>query len=195
VKEFTLELVTITIGVLIALSLGGLVEWRHERVLVREAQENLRQEIADNQRELAKALADLPAKQTNVEHVLGVVDDLLASKKIDVTDLTLSLSMPDLSDASWQTADRTGALGHMTYADVERYAQVYSLQTIVTDEQARLLQQLTSALALIVNTDPTTSSRPDLESLRSRLLELHAQLFVHQQLAQKLLDRYAHVLH
>ena len=36
-KDFFLHLITITIGLLIALSLEGCVEWHHHRTLVREA--------------------------------------------------------------------------------------------------------------------------------------------------------------
>ena len=41
-KDFLLHLATITIGLLIALSLEGCVEWRHHRHLVQEAEEGLR---------------------------------------------------------------------------------------------------------------------------------------------------------
>ena len=51
-KEFSLQLVTITAGILIALSLEGLVEWNHNRALVREARTTISREIADNRKEL-----------------------------------------------------------------------------------------------------------------------------------------------
>ncbi len=41
VKHFFLHLLTITIGILIALSLEGIVEWAHHRSLVSEARMNL----------------------------------------------------------------------------------------------------------------------------------------------------------
>jgi len=51
-KDFLLQLVTITAGVLIALSLEGVREWSHYRTLVREARETLAREIAENMKEV-----------------------------------------------------------------------------------------------------------------------------------------------
>ena len=47
-KDFLLHILTITIGLLIALSLEGCVEWRHHRHLVAEARESLHEEIKAN---------------------------------------------------------------------------------------------------------------------------------------------------
>ena len=47
-RDFLLHLLTITIGLLIALSLEGLVDWRHHRHLVHEAETNLHGEIVRN---------------------------------------------------------------------------------------------------------------------------------------------------
>src|SRR5215831_16086023 len=56
VKEAIVHLSIVTAGILIALSLEGLVEWRHHRSLVREARENIAAEMQDNRKELQKAL-------------------------------------------------------------------------------------------------------------------------------------------
>src|SRR5262245_25696016 len=53
-KEFLLQLLTITAGVLIALLIEGMVEWNHHRTLVREAKEMIAREIADNKGALAR---------------------------------------------------------------------------------------------------------------------------------------------
>ena len=44
-KEFLRELITITAGILVALSLEGVIEWNHHRHLVRESRENIHTEI------------------------------------------------------------------------------------------------------------------------------------------------------
>jgi hypothetical protein len=58
-REFFLHLATITIGLLIALSLEGLVEWQHHRHLVHEAQASLYTEIKSNESRLASVLEDV----------------------------------------------------------------------------------------------------------------------------------------
>jgi hypothetical protein len=50
-KGFGIQLATITAGILIALSLEGVRETVRDRALVREARENIRHELADNQKE------------------------------------------------------------------------------------------------------------------------------------------------
>ncbi len=47
-KDFSLHLLTITIGLLIALSLESCVEWQHRRHLVREAEDGLNGEVKEN---------------------------------------------------------------------------------------------------------------------------------------------------
>lgn len=58
-KQFLEELVTITAGILIALALEGLVNWRHHRTLAREARANVLSEVRENQRDLTKEREDL----------------------------------------------------------------------------------------------------------------------------------------
>jgi hypothetical protein len=50
IKEAIVHLAIVTIGILIALSLEGLVEWRHHRELVQEARANIADEIRDTAR-------------------------------------------------------------------------------------------------------------------------------------------------
>jgi hypothetical protein len=66
VRHFLIHLLTITVGILIALSLEGLNEWRHHRNLVHEAQSNLANELHDNleqQRAIANVLAAIASTQ------------------------------------------------------------------------------------------------------------------------------------
>ena len=54
-KDFLLHLFTITIGLLIALSLEGMVEWFHHRHLVHEAEASLYREIDGNAKGIVEA--------------------------------------------------------------------------------------------------------------------------------------------
>jgi hypothetical protein len=59
-KEALVHLGIVTVGILIALSLEGLLEWQHHRHLVREANENITQELRENEKELRDFLAAVP---------------------------------------------------------------------------------------------------------------------------------------
>ena len=79
-RDFFIHLFTITCGLLIALSLEGLVEWSHHRSLVHEARANIRQEIEDNQK--------------------------AANKNLASTDKNLQITRSDLATETWSADDR-----------------------------------------------------------------------------------------
>src|SRR5262252_5262667 len=63
IKEAAVHLLIVTVGILIALSLEGIVEYVHHRTIVREAREIMRHEIEENRNELDKTLAHIKDKQ------------------------------------------------------------------------------------------------------------------------------------
>lgn len=138
VRQFLLHLLTITIGLLIALGLEGCVEWVHHRNLQREADANLRQELRDNRRELASTRAAISGERQNLVSILKFVDARSQKQPYDVHRLSLNYVLATVRDASWRTASATGALSYMDYDHVKQYADAYQLQ----DEYSRL-QRLT----------------------------------------------------
>ena len=117
-KHFVVELLTITTGVLIALSLEGLLEWNNHRLLVREAKAIIAREIADNKTELGRYLSGTEQRLTDVATSPILASDLLTTRKSDVGEIKLQLDLSPLSAAGWHTAERTNALAYMEYADV-----------------------------------------------------------------------------
>ena len=66
-RDIFIHLATITVGLFIALSLEGCVEWQHHRHLVREARENIRTEMQENQKELHDTLGQIHKEQAQVK--------------------------------------------------------------------------------------------------------------------------------
>jgi len=52
----------------------------------------------------------MPARDKKIDVALQFANELLKTKRTDVHQLELGLNFPTLSSASWQTAERTGAL-------------------------------------------------------------------------------------
>ena len=77
-KDFLLHLLTITIGLLIALGLEGCVEHWKQRELTKDADTKLRQEIRDNAKEIALVHTANATEQANLKRI---VDFLNARKK------------------------------------------------------------------------------------------------------------------
>lgn len=194
VREFARELVTITAGVLIALALEGLVGWHHDNALVREARQTIAHEIADNKRELDGSLASWAAKQQDIDTALKMANDVLATGRSKTDQISLQLLFGDLSASAWQTAERTGALSHMSYEEVEADASVYGLQDLLVSEQRTALARLTTALAFVEGVDPTRAPASDLRAFREQVLNLRAEMFVLEQLGHRLSSRYAKVM-
>jgi hypothetical protein len=191
-KEFLVHIGTVTIGILIALSLENLVEWNHHRHLLNEARENIRSEIADNLSELRGSLATTNKLKQNHQNALQWVSDLESKHQSSIHELSVGANLADLSNASWTTAQETGALGLMNYAEVKRGATVYQLQ----DEFQRL--QRASEDAAIAATvlfagqseDPTKTPTEQLRNERDLLQRSLSELEVKQQVGVQLEKRY-----
>jgi hypothetical protein len=96
---------------------------------VREAKENIAQEIHDNAESLAQEMNSLPLEEKQLEKLLIVVSE--EEKGGAATpDQRLVWSVARLNDSSWNTAFSTGAVGHMGYGEVRRYSQLYGLQQL-----------------------------------------------------------------
>lgn len=139
-RRVGLELVIIVAGVLIALSFDGLVEWRREQKLVREARENLTQEIRENRERLHGSLESNLKHRKDVANGLAELDRLIAAGSGEHT-VRAGLSSTQLRQSSWDTAQSTGAIRHMSYAEVKTYTLLYDMQRDWGRIQNRLIDQ------------------------------------------------------
>jgi hypothetical protein len=198
-KDFGIQLVTITAGVLIALSLEGVRESIRDRALVREARENIHREISDNKRELDGELQAMPDRTKKIDTALRFANELLKTRHTEIHQVELGLSFPELSTASWQTAERTGALAHMDYAEVQKYAALYTFQSLLTEQHRRALDMLSAAIGIVTMTmsdddGPSKASAADLERFREQVISLRSLLFVEEQMTHAASERYKKAL-
>src|SRR5690349_14831397 len=142
------HLAIITAGVLIALTLEGIVSWLDHRMLVREAVANLTAELRNNKKELDGMFAGLDKEDDQLEH-LGQLADELAKGPLTKAEARLDIFGVELKNAAVTTGQITGAFGYMEYDQVRRYADVYDLQAGFMRGQERENQQLAGVLAFI----------------------------------------------
>ena len=71
-RDFLLHI--ITIGLLIALGLEGLVEWQHHRHLVHEAEVSLHNEIENNAKQMPSALEASRKESAELKQDLAVLN-------------------------------------------------------------------------------------------------------------------------
>ncbi|MGO9933706.1 MAG: hypothetical protein ACLPV8_18105 [Steroidobacteraceae bacterium] len=114
-RDFFLQLLMITIGLFIALTLQAGVESLHHRHLVREARENLRREIQINRNHYSENVLNLEKNRRQLAHDIDVLGDLRSGKPIEKNALVWSWAWNGYIDASWKTARDTGAVSYMSF--------------------------------------------------------------------------------
>jgi len=192
-KELLVQLFTITLGVLIALGLEGLVERQHHRSLVREAREMIDREIEDNRKDLGGELALMSKRKQDLGQAFQLADELLTTKQSQIHEFSLGMQLASLDDASWRTAERTSALSYMAYEEVKKYSGVYALQELFVAQQRLVLQRLSAALPISALGDPYKAQAKDLEAFRTHVLATVGELTVEEQLGAQLLKAYEEV--
>jgi hypothetical protein len=193
-RYFVIELLIVTAGVLIALSVDSLREWNEYRMLVREARANIARELVDNKKEVDASLNEVATRKANIRNALTLANDLLTTRKSDIQQFQLGFSLAEVSAASWQSAERTGALGHMEYAEVQKYSRLYAFQELYAAQQREAVQRISAAIAILSDTNPHEALPDDLRAFRQHLLVLGGELEVERQLATRLSELYAEAL-
>ena len=194
IRDFFLHLFVITVGLLIALGLEGMVEWRHHVHLRREADANLRLEIEDNRKDLASSMAAMPAEIKNMQKIIIFLRIRQSGKVVLVPKLDLGVTISTLQDASWQTANATGALGLMDYRQVQRYAAVYQLQKKLDTLQDASFAPLITLGAYLGTEHPEEISKEDATAAILKVHELLAHLVAIRELGAGLDKTYGDAL-
>ncbi len=133
VRDFVVHLLTITVGLLIALALEAGVEAMHHRHQRKEAEAMIRQEITDNRKYVVDNANGLKAEIAGMTTVLNTLDVLSAGQghtlaKAELKEGDLHFSEGPMQDSAWRTASSTGALSYMDYAEVEKFSGAYKEQ-------------------------------------------------------------------
>ena len=194
-SDYFFSFITITAGVLIALLINGMVEWNNNRALVAQARQTIADEVRGNKKDLDSTLTGMADDVKQFDNALKFANDLLTSRRTSISELKLHLNLADVTAAGWHSAERTGALSHMPYTEVQRYSLLYDLQDLYTEQQRALLGQLAAASSILSGDfNPDNPNPKDLEDFRNRVLQLRSHLVIHEQMARRLAERYAEVI-
>lgn len=194
IRDFLLHLLTITVGLLIALGLEAAVEWRHHVHLRHEAEENIRREIRDNQKDLRDVLNSVPGEQTNFKTLAAFLQAHAAGQPAEIHSVNIAVQLVTPQDASWQTAGATGALAYMGYGEVQKFAVVYQLQKKLDAVQDTTLQPIITLLAAMSGGDPSHLSKQESTAAATQVLEVMAHIETMRELAVDLNKKYDEAL-
>jgi ribosomal protein RSM22 (predicted rRNA methylase) len=161
-RDFLLHILTITIGLLIALGLEGCVEWQHHRHLVHEAEASLHAEIESNAKGLQDVLNDVHKQQANLKNDVAVLDDMIKTPKSHKhQSMSIAFRINKFDDVSWKTAQSTGALSYMSYDTAQKYASIYSLQEELEKAQMQGSRDAILSIGPVMNTSDSEDLTPE----------------------------------
>jgi hypothetical protein len=180
-RDFFLHLFTITIGLLIALSLEGCVEWQHHRHLVHEAEASLHTEIANNAKGMKDTIDDLHKQQESLKNDVTVLKYIMKNHKApEHSSLEITYHIRGFDDVSWKTAQSTGALSYMPYDRAQEYSDIYATQEVLQSAEQQAARDAILGLASLLNTsdsdpDPTEG---EADAVKEKIEVLQGQLLL-----------------
>jgi hypothetical protein len=192
VRYFLAQLFPVTAGILLALLIDGLLEGRRQDRLVSQAQAALTAEIRNNAGQLEISLPSMDAFLASLTKHMADLDAILATGTDPGGRPSFGMVLPNLTRASWDSAERTGALEYMDYDQVQRYAALYANQESVLSGQNDLSRRFpTLGPVGTLLADAKAAAHPDeLRDARKPIAELMVAIGSHRVMVQGLLYRY-----
>ena len=149
-KEFLIHMLTVVLGILIALGLDGMAEWFHHRALVHEARQNIAAELRKNQTILNGAIPEIRKREEDLNHIIEVMAQLEKNPNaFKHGQMSYGVDYHDLYTTAWQTASVSGAVTYMKYDELNRYTDVYLTQQAFTNLQEQALNGMIQIGSLI----------------------------------------------
>ena len=125
-KDFAIHILIVTIGILIALSLEGIIESVHNHNLVAEARVTFHDELESDRQNLNKDLPRVKEVETQVNRLLLDLPKLIkAPDQLRKRVAALQPSFYFFTDTGWGSVLASGALTHMKTEEVKRFEEAY----------------------------------------------------------------------
>ncbi len=189
-RDFLLHLLTITIGLFIALTLEASIESVHHRHLVRDAHSNLRHEIEANHALYARNLLEIEQNRQRLMRDLDQLRQLRDGKVPENPDLSWNWLWDSYKESAWNTARDSGAVPYMNTDWIRIYSSVYSQQQYINSTALSILGEETrAAAALEVAGAPSRLTAAQIEALLIKSAEIDLS-FAKLQTTMKALDEW-----
>ncbi len=186
-REFGVELATIVMGVLIALSAEALVEHHRTERKVAFSRADFIDELAHNRDDVARNLNEAEALQTQVTAILGEGADFVRGKGKMSGDHQVGRGFVSLKSAAWSAALSTQVMGAFPHDEGRLVAKAYSEQESFVELQ-RAEQAVWFQLAENSYVDAPT--KPEVAKALQHLTVATAYLRAHEESERGLLKTY-----
>ncbi len=194
-RDFLLHLLTITIGLLIALGLEAAVESLHHRHIVREARENIRREIEQNQEAAKEDLKNLAVNEQSMKDDLAVLRRLRKDPAAKGLHLSYQFEWSSFNESAWHSARDSGALTYRPTGEVQRYADLYDGQEIATNMSTYIFtDEVQIAAPVIMKDGDENPDRDEIRSMMHATAVTYTRLYSLRQIVEQLGQHYAETL-
>jgi len=191
VKDFLLHLLTITVGLFIALSLEAAVESLHHRHLVRDARQNLHREIAANYQQYAMNAKWVAENRDQLARNIELLRELRHGKKLDPANLGWHWQWNSFSGVAWRAARDNGAVSYMAPDLIASYSWIYLQQDYINSTALAIVGEESKAgAALEAAADPSNLSPLEIQTLLVKSAEINLSLSTLQSTMKGLEDMY-----
>lgn len=167
-RDFLIHIVTITIGLLIAIGLEQTVEYLHHRHLVKEAREKIHGEIESNEKMAEQDIdylrqdADLMKTDVAKAHALRANPHAFDHN----SEFRSQYSWSRFNESAWTSARDSGALTYMPVEEVQGYDDLYEAQRMVNaSANETFRKQLELVAPFIMEDDPSEIKPEDVHQL------------------------------
>lgn len=191
-RDFLIHLFTITIGLLIAVGIEGCVEWREHQHLAHEAVASMTDEIRSNAKGLQGVLDTVHKEQAALKDGVAFLQQVEQSGKLPHGTLGVHFQITDLDEVSWRTAQSTGALAYMPYAQAQELSNIYITQEELRKSEDQAAQDAILSLSSIVflKDNAAFMNKGDAKAMIDHLGVLDGQLLLVDSVARSLDETY-----
>jgi hypothetical protein len=166
-REFAVEIGTVTLGILIALSLEAMVEAARTHALVEHARSEMRAELARDRGAVANTVAAAQRADAGVVAVEALLKARIKRQPSpQARHLTLMMDFHNLNSGAWESTVATQALAHMPFHQARALSEAYGDVRSFNDFERDASQQWFQIYTLSLDDDA------DLEMLRDTLAKL-----------------------
>jgi hypothetical protein len=196
-RDFSVQLATITVGLLIALGLEGSVEWLHHRHLMHQAEASLLTEIKSNAAGMSDRHKALTEQQAFLLADIAVLRSVITHPDVPVHDsMTIRFNISKFENVSWLTAQNTGSIAYMPYELARQYSDIYALQADIDLQVKQAMRDVIVSMGPFVgskDSDPVPAAE-EAKLIKRNLETLLGQLFALDQQDQTMEAMYKRFL-
>jgi hypothetical protein len=190
-KDFAVHILTVTIGILIALGLDALVDAYRHHALIEHARADFSAEFMQNRTKLALEATASQAVKQEPEGLIAYGEAKLANQLVTPPTIqpTRGFVMP--TSTAWETATATQAFLYLPFAETRGISAAYSRQQVYNTMEAHAEEQWFSLAGL---GDPKAVAGADLKPALEKITIAYAYLVSLQVVRGQLLQDYDRAL-